>query len=90
MNRFLVSDDHPAGGKLEDVLTSIRAEILTRCQKIALDERMEAHLVLANNIQILAHMTDCIELARGSTRLLDKSFGPSRSHEGGPPRIGAL
>jgi hypothetical protein len=88
MTRFLVSEDNPSGQKLEDVLTQVRAEILTRCQKIALDDRLEAHLVLANNVQILQHMTDCIELARGSTRILDKSFGPSRSLEGGPPRIG--
>lgn len=89
MTRFLVSEENPAGYKLEDILTVIRADVLKRCVKVALDERPEAQHVVANNVTILQHLTAAIELARESTRTLDKAFGPSKAHEGGPPRIGA-
>lgn len=88
MTHFLVCDENPAGFKLEDILATIRADMLKRCQKIALDDRAEAQHVLANNMKALVHITEAIELARDSTRVLDKSFGPSRSAQGGPPRIG--
>lgn len=88
MTRFLVSDDNPGGYRLEDILTVIRADILKRCNKIALDERPEAQHVVANNMRVLVHLTEAIELARDSTRTLDKSFGPTKAYEGGPPRIG--
>ncbi len=85
MTRFLVSDDNPAGYRLEDLLTVIRADVLKRCTKIASDERAEAQHVLANNMQVLQHLTQAIELARDSSRTLDRAFGPSQS---GSPRIG--
>lgn len=90
MTRFLVSDENPSGYKLEDILNVIRADVLKRCNKIALDDRSEAQHVLANNMQVLQHLTDAIELARDSTRTLDKSFGPSQAGKGGPPRIGSV
>jgi hypothetical protein len=89
MTRFLVSDDNPGGYKLEDILNVIRADVLKRCNKIALDDRAEAQHVVANNMQVLQHLTAAIELARDSTHTLDKSFGPSQANRGGPPRIGA-
>lgn len=88
MTRFLVSDENPGGYKLEDILNVIRADVLKRAGKIALDDRPEAQHVVANNMAVLQHLTQCIELARDSTRVLDKAFGPSRAHEGGPPRVG--
>jgi hypothetical protein len=88
MTRFLVSDENPAGHRLEDILTVIRADVLKRCTKIALDERVEAQHVVKNNMEVLVHLTAAIELAKDSTRTLDKAFGPSRAVEGGPPRIG--
>lgn len=88
MTRFLVSDDNPNGYRLEDILTVIRADVLKRCTKVALDERSEAQHVLANNTEVLVLLTKAIELAKDSTRTLDKAFGPSRAAEGGPPRIG--
>lgn len=88
MTRFLVSDENPSGYKLEDILTVIRADVLKRCSKIALDERVEAQHVVTNNMEVLAHLTKAIELAKDSTRVLNKAFGPSRASEGGPPRIG--
>ena len=88
MTRYLVSDSNPAGSKLEEILSEIRKDVIVRCSKIIDDARPEAQHVLANNIQILTHLTEAIELAEESTEVLDKSFGPSKSNEGGPPRIG--
>lgn len=90
MTRFLVSDDNPTGYRLEDILTVLRADVLKRCTKIALDERVEAQHVVTNNMEVLTHLTAAIELAKDSTRTLDKAFGPSRAAEGGPPRIGVV
>jgi hypothetical protein len=90
MTRFLVSDDNPGGYKLEDILTVIRADVLKRCSKIALDDRPEAQHVVANNMEVLRHLTEAIDLARDSTRTLDKAFGPSRALSGGPPRVGVV
>ncbi|WP_156823364.1 histidine kinase [Woodsholea maritima] len=88
MTRFLVSEANPGGRKLEDVLMDIRADVLLRCTKISDDHRPEALHVLANNMQVLQHLTAAIELAMDSTHTLDKAFGPSQSGLGGPPRIG--
>ena len=90
MTRFLVSDENPTGYRLEDILTVLRADVLKRCTKIALDERAEAQHVIHNNMDVLVHLTKAIELAKDSTRTLDKAFGPSRAGEGGAPRIGVL
>tara|TARA_R110000868_G_scaffold6550_8_gene37111 strand:+ start:21800 stop:22072 length:273 start_codon:yes stop_codon:yes gene_type:complete len=88
MTHFLISDDNPEGRKLEDILIELRADILTRCTKISSDLRPEALQVMANNMTILQHMSDAIELAMDSTALLDRAFGPSQAGKGGPPRIG--
>jgi hypothetical protein len=88
MTRFLISDENPGGYKLEDILTVIRADVLKRCTKIALDDKPEAQHVVANNMAVLQHLTQAIELARDSTRVLDKAFGPSRAQQGGAPRVG--
>ncbi len=88
MTHFLVSDENPTGHKLEDLLVALRRDILLRCEKIIEDPRPEAKQVVANNLQILNLITDCIGLAEDSTQVLDKAFGPSRAADGGPPRIG--
>ncbi len=87
MTNFLISDDNPQGYKLEDILTSIRNDILFRATKIMEDRRPEAVAVLNNNIKILEHMAECIALAERNTNLLDKSFGPPQADQ---PRIGVL
>ncbi|MBI1186647.1 MAG: histidine kinase [Alphaproteobacteria bacterium] len=84
MPRFLISDDNPAGYKLEDILAVIRADVITKSAKIANDERPEAQHVLANNVRVLQLLTEAIDLARDSTRTLDRAFGPAH----GAPRIG--
>ena len=89
MTRFLASEDNPAGLKPEEILTALRADMLMRCTKLTGDARPEALHVLANNIKILDHLTAAIELATDSTQTLNRAFGPSASHKGGPPRIGA-
>ena len=88
MTRYLVSDDNPAGMKLEDILQALRAEVLVRCTKISGDVRPEALHVLANNVKVLEHLTAAIELASDSTATLNRAFGPSEAAHGGPPRIG--
>lgn len=88
MTRYLVSEENPAGRKLEDILMELRADVLTRCTKISGDTRPEALHVMNNNIKVLEHISEAIELAQDSTRLLDRAFGPSQAEKGGPPRIG--
>ncbi len=89
MTRFLQSDDNPGGYRLEDILDALRADVIGRCGKITSDQRAEAQHVLANNMRILELMTRCIEMARDSTRVLDRSLGPSKAAKGGAPRIGS-
>ena len=88
MTHFLISDENPDGRKLEDILIELRADILTRCTKISSDLRPEALHVMANNMAILQHISDAIDLAMDSTTLLHRAFGPSQAGKGGPPRIG--
>ena len=88
MTRFLVSEENPTGHKLEDLLIEIRGDILHRCTKIANDTRPEALAVMANNVEILEHITEAIHLAQDSTKILDTAFGKSQADKGGPPRIG--
>ncbi|WP_025899749.1 hypothetical protein [Sneathiella glossodoripedis] len=88
MTHFLVTEENPEGKKLEEVLTMVRADIIQRCTLITDDIRPEAQAVLANNVKVLSLLTDAIELASDSTRILDKAFGPSQASKGGPPRIG--
>lgn len=84
---FLVTDENPDGWRLEDILTVIQTDIMRRTQKITGDNRPEARAVLKNNIEILRCLSQSIEFAEDSTRILNKSFGP---HVEGQPRIGVL
>ena len=88
MTRYLVSEENPTGRKLEDILLELRADVLIRCTKISNDLRPEALHVLANNVKVLEHLTEAVELAQDSTNLLNRAFGPSQADQGGPPRIG--
>lgn len=88
MTHFLRSDKNPGGHKLEDLLVQLRADVLHRCDVISGDARPEALQVLANNVKILGYLTEAINLAMDSTRILDRAFGPSQAAQGGPPRIG--
>lgn len=90
MTRFLISEEHPEGYRLEDILQLIRREVLIRCTKIADDARPEARVVLKNNMRILSLLTEAIGAAEDSTHVLDRAFGPSAATQGGPPRIGRL
>ncbi len=88
MTRFLCSEKHPEGYKLEDLLLALRSEIIHRCESIADDHRPEALQVMSNNLGILKHLSESIDLSMDSTRILDRAFGPSEAARGGPPRIG--
>ena len=50
MTKFLVSEDNTGGYKLEDILLTIRADILKRCEKVVDDHRAEALHVMQNKI----------------------------------------
>ncbi len=86
MTHFLISDKKPDGHKLEDILNSLRGDVMKRATKIVDDRRPEAVHVLRNNIRILELLTEAVDLAEDSTAVLTRSFGPN--HVGGPPRIG--
>jgi hypothetical protein len=88
MTQFLVSEENTTGYKLEDILLTIRADILKRCEKVVDDHRPEALHVMQNNMKILGMITECINLATDSSNVLTKAFGPSKSGTGGAPRIG--
>ena len=90
MSLFLASDANPDGFKLEELLLSLRREVVVRMQKIIDDPRPEARLVFDNNVRILQLLTDAHHLADSSTTALNRSFGPSHAANGGEPRIGHL
>ncbi len=85
MTHFLVTDDKPDGHTLEGILAMLRGDIIKRAALIVDDDRPEARKVLANNVQIMSMLTECIDLAEENTAVLIKAFGPSRD---GKPRIG--
>ena len=87
MTQFLVTEENPGGYKLEDILLAIRKDMVVRANKIVDDDKPQARQVLENNIKILGLITECINIATESTKLLDRSFGP---HRDGHPRIGVL
>lgn len=88
MTHFLVTEDKPDGYRLEDILMLIRNDMLLRASKIADDRRPEAQHVMRNNMKILGLVSEAIDLAEDSTRVLNKAFGTAG--KGGPPRIGKV
>ena len=85
MTHFLLSEENPDGFKLEDILRTLRKDVLIRCTKIADDSTDAAHRVIDNNMKILNLLTEAISVAEDSTMTLDKAFGRSVP---GQPRIG--
>ena len=85
MTQFLINEDNPDGMQLEEILIAIRNDIILRATRILDDNRPEARQVLDNNVRILQLLTESINIAEDSTRLLDQHFG---RHEPGKPRIG--
>ncbi len=87
MTQFLINEDNPDGMQLEEILIAIRNDIILRATRILDDNRPEARQVLDNNVRILQLLSESINIAEDSTRLLDKHFG---RHEPGKPRIGTV
>jgi hypothetical protein len=85
MTHFLSSDVKPDGYKLEEILKSVRNDIIYRATKIMEDDKPEAQHVLRNNMKILVLLSDAIALAEDSTHTLNRAFGSSTP---GTPRIG--
>ena len=88
MSKYLKSEENPEGHALEDILLNLRADVIKRCDRIAMDHRPEAIRVLRNNIKILELLSDAAELSLESAKILDRAFGPSQAGIGAPPRIG--
>ncbi len=85
MTHFLTTDDNPDGHILEDVLAMAHTDLVKRAVLIADDNRQEARQVLANDVKIMAMLSDSLALAEESTALLNRAFGPSWA---GQHRIG--
>ena len=85
MTQFLVTEDNPGGYKLEEIFAVIRKDMILRMTKILDDDRQVAQQVIENNIRILNLLTECIQVADDSSKILMKNFGP---HQDGEPRIG--
>ena len=73
---------------MEDIITGVRGEIVKRCGKIVDDQREETDHVIENKIRVVAVLRETIKLAENSNHVLNRSFGPSASAEGGAPLIG--
>ena len=84
--KLLQSTKNPEGWRLEDLMAEIQNDIIRRTQKIINDNRHDARAVLNNNIQIMSLLSECVERAEDSTRILNR-LGP---HQEGQPRIGIL
>jgi len=85
MTQFLATEDNPNGHRLEEVLAMVQGDLIKRAGLIVDDDRPEARKVLANDVKIMAMLSECIALAEDSSTVLDKSFGPNVA---GAPRIG--
>lgn len=82
MTKLLVSDDNPDGTTLEDVLRTVRNDIISRCQlSVAVHDR-DTEKVVNNNMRILNLLTECIELAEASTEVLVQAYGVEQAAKG--------
>ena len=86
MAKLLMSKDNPKGWKLEDLLTTLQADVVERMSRIRGDNRPEARRVLENSAEIITMLGDCSLRAQDSVRILD-SLGSKRGATGSP-RIG--
>ena len=85
MTHLLVTDDKPDGHTLEGILAMVRGDMIKRAAIIVDDDRYDTRKVLADNVQIMPMLTECIALAEENAAVLTKVFGLSRK---GEPRIG--
>ncbi len=72
MTKILVSPDNPKGQKLENILEQIRSDLLKRSAHIMDDKRPDASLVLRNNVEIMVLLSQCVEKARESARIVER------------------
>ena len=70
MTDHLVSQENPEGKRTEELLSEIRAEILTRMANYASDPRPEAKAVMENNLKIAQLLTEAIHLAEANSNTL--------------------
>lgn len=73
MTVLLRSAANPSGSTTEQILKTVRADVIERMQAYAADPRPEIARILANNIRILGALTEAIELAEANTRILSSN-----------------
>ncbi len=73
MTTLLRSATNPGGTTTEQLLKTVRADIIERMQGYAVDPRPEIARILSSNVRILAHLTESIELAEANTRILSSN-----------------
>lgn len=76
MEPYLVADAMPKAHRLDDILIIVREDLLKRSQALAESRLPEAKQVMKNNMKLLALLTQAIDLAQDSNKLLNRSFGP--------------
>ena len=70
MTKLLVSRDKPDGFTTEDVLGTVRSDIIIRMNAYLDDPRREVRSVLDNNVKILGLLTEAMHLAEENTKKL--------------------
>lgn len=70
MTKLLVSANLPNGRTTEDVLSTMRADIIERIGGYAAKPTPEQKRVLANNIRILGLLEEAIRLAEDNSKIL--------------------
>ncbi|MFD1624924.1 histidine kinase [Azospirillum griseum] len=73
MTVLLRSAANPGGSTTEQILKTVRADVIERMQGYAADPRPEIARILAHNIRILGLLTEAIELAEANTKILSSS-----------------
>ena len=86
MSRLLMSRDNPDGWKLEELLGTIRRELVEKNKLIQDDECQVSKIVQSNNREIINSLADCIIMQNHSMEALD-TLGENQGVTG-KPRIG--
>lgn len=76
MDPYLVAETMPRAHRLDDILMILREHLCSRSLAFADNRLPEAKQVMRNNMRVLELLTEAIELAQESNRLLNRSFGP--------------
>ena len=76
MEPYLVAETIPKAHRLDDILIILREDLVKRSRALADSHLQEAKQVMKNNMKVLELLTQAIDLAQDSNKLLNRSFGP--------------